>query len=1215
MLKALELFGFKSFAERTWFEFPPGITAIVGPNGSGKSNVVDAIKWVLGEQSVKSLRGQEMADVIFNGSSTRRPMNAAEITVTLDNTSGILPIDTQEVHITRRFYRGGEGEYLLNRQVCRLRDLRDLLSGTGLGTSAYCVIEQGKVDILLQSSPRDRRVIFEEAAGISRYRLKKQEAQRRLERIEQSLLRLRDLVNELESRLKSLRAQAAKARRYQQYTDRLQQLRLVLAQVDWSAWNNRLRECREALERFRHQHSATSETLNSLESRFAHLEAALANQDERLNRLEADAAQVRERIAAIQSQLEHEFQMLREVDVRLGRLREQWLSTLVQVRLELVNHEEAEKRLLEAERHCQEAAEALERIKQADKLLEQQLQELRAQIEENRAKHLQGVQAIAQLEASCAAIRAQDESAIEAGNRLTLQLQELRARYEQIRQDLEQTEAQQSTEQSALNACTEAWQKAQEELAELRRRLSLHREQVNEARQHHAAAAERMAILEQWERSLEGVAPGTRQLLQIKETSPDGPLRHLVGLLVDLIRVEWEAASLIDLALGDRSQYLVAYPDPELLDFLASLSGELEGQAGILWLNDLPPWPPLRPINLYGQPGVIARVDSLVHTEAAFRPLLERLLGGIWVVDHLRRALELTRNLGTGISFVTLSGEWVGCDGVTTIGPRQAIRGLVSRRSELRHLRERIAQWQTELAEQMNLLESLQQEVHDRETALATLAAEQQRRVQNLAVLERKLAMLKQEQELLGTHERQLQEQLKSLAEQRIAWANELGRLENRRDEHEQVRRTLEETLQDLKRQQENLELQRQGVALQLRKYQDELAGRERELAGRRAQVAQRQQWADRARSDLNRVEADFRTHESRFRQLNQAILSTEMRLAAEYVVKEFLMSRLREERKTREELQAERRGLLAESQQIRQALRELEDQIHQWDLAAQQAFDQQQHVLVRLREDYGIELEMAQASLEEQTHTDRTTVEVEIEQLRRKIKTLGNVNLEALEELEQLESRYGHLANQYADLIKAKSALNRIIERINADSRQLFLETIQEVKGHFVSLFRSLFGGGHADILLEENVDPLESGVEIVARPPGKEPRSISLLSGGEKTLTCVALLLAIFRSRPSPFCVLDEVDAALDEANIDRFIKVLQDFPACTQFILVTHSKKTMTCANTIYGVTMQESGVSKLVSICFENMSTEVAALEGSPLGEELSSAESEQQIQAA
>ena len=1188
MLKALELVGFKSFADRTRFEFPQGITVVVGPNGSGKSNIVDAIKWVLGEQSAKSMRGREMADVIFNGSGTRRALNTAEITLTFDNSSGVLAIDTPEVHITRRVYRSGEGEYLINRQPCRLRDIRDLLSGTGMGTQAYSVIEQGKVDVLLQSSPRDRRMIFEEAAGISRFNAKKLEALRRLERVEQNLLRLSDIVDEVESRLRSVRMQANKARRYRQYTDRLQGLRTQVGLVDWRRLSRRLAGFEAELESLSAERDQAVAEAEAIEARLLEVDTRLGDANESIRRSEARIAANRERIAAGESAIEHERTRSRDLEqeiaryrqqvaamsVRVGGLEEQLSQTTKAVQAEEEHHRQVTRLFAEGERDLTDLIERLDQV--------------RGEHEQHRTAYMQEMRSAAELGNEISGLESRVAATRAARKRNEQQTAELDQGLRRLDAELEELRRQEEELSSRVDGRSQQHSAATDRLAQRRRESAQCQRKLVELQQRESGLTERTSVLEELEQRHEGLSPGVKDVLAQVRNAAQGPFRQVRGLVADLLDVNMEAALLVEVALGETAQHLVVGSGSELLDYLQEESHTFAGRVGFVWLDGLANPASEREVDLEGRPGVLGRADQFVQTAPEYLPLARRLLGRTWFVQTLAAALALADSHGAGLNYVTVAGELLAADGTLCVGPRNTSTGLISRRSELRALKTQLAELKAKIEKTQSGVEQLEQQVAEEEQQVSALSDAHQQALDALGKHGHKITAAEERQTQLNRQRTVLEAELRAASVEYESLSQSLAQAHARQRQVKSGLAEIEARLARLADGRDRLEADRQARDRNTTETKVELAKSEERLRNLRVRMRQLQE----SQEERHRAIAESRQQLARCRtsaeQSQWNILRAESQIAELYLRKEAFARQTVDLIGRREALQEERSGLKVEVQRVRTRGRKLDEGIHAKELAAGEVRHERSSLADRLREDYGIELAELEHEPTEEEQRQRDEVQQEIEELRRKINNLGNVNLEALEELQQQEARHTTLAAQYKDLARAKASLERIIEKINVDSRRLFAETLETVKGHFATLFRDLFGGGRVDIVLDEEIDILESGIEIVARPPGKEPRSISLLSGGEKTLTCVALLLAIFRSRPSPFCVLDEVDAALDEANIDRFIKVLQDFLAWTQFILVTHSKKTMTCANTIYGVTMQESGVSKQVSVRFEDVS---------------------------
>lgn len=1226
MLKAIELVGFKSFAERTRLELPPGICAIVGPNGSGKSNVVDAVKWVLGEQSVKSLRGKEMVDCIFNGSATRQPLNAAEATLIFDNSQRRLPLDAAEVQITRRVYRSGEGEYLINRQPCRLRDIRDLFAGTGVATDAYAVIEQGKVDVLLQASPRDRRAVFEEAAGISRFKAKKIECLRRLERVEQNLLRLADIVEEVGGRLRTVRLQAAKARKYRELSDRLQSLRTQVGLVEWRRLSDRLRAEQESLATIEEASVQESALLSRLETEAEEIEASLVRSQDALRACEGQYAAQREQIATLEAAVAHQRTRLREREEEALRLRRQLAALHLKAEGGEQQLQQLAQQLAEAEaihtQLSQELHQAAEQLARFDHLAAQQ----RAEEQAARQRYVECLRLIAALDHEASTCEAQRDAATAAAERLDAKKLDLDNDLAAIAVELEaaQRELQEAEAETARLAA--AWTAAQKELELCRTQVQAASQQLNQLRSRSAALEERARVLTELESQYAGLSSGVRQVLAaLSDPTADSQTRvpGMLGLVADLLPAPIEHAQAIELALGERAQYIVVEPDTDPTR-LAALGKTLEGRVTFVPLSQETPLeepntrqndpdaaqgnaeasaaqsagtslPTLTPaahptdaVVLEGQQGVVARADRLIACQERFAPLAQRLLGNTWIVRTLQDALALQAALPIQAACVTQTGEVLYADGSLAVGPPHAVPGVVSRKSELRALEAERASL-CQLIEQTDAqVARLTRAAASKEEAVQNLAAQQLAATERLSAARLRTNLLVQRQAQVQGQRNDLELELARLAHRQEQAAADLAAARQRLAAAQQQLSAHEEAGEAARRRLAELEHERHQAERTATRVQVDWAKSEERLTSLRTRHEQLLRDQHDQRRAVQESHAQLQQATRRAQQAEAAILASTASLAEMYLEKERLARRISEHAAQAQACQTRRMALHGEIQSVRQRLGALDTQRHSHELAAESLRLERQSLAVRLRDDYGIEL----AELEQEPTADeavqREAAEQEIADLRRQLLGMGNVNLEALDELAGIEARYASLSSQYEDLEKAKNTLVQIINRINADSRRLFTETLEAVRTNFQGLFRKLFGGGHADIVLDPDQDILESGIEIVAQPPGKELRNISLLSGGEKTLTCVALLLAVFQYRPSPFCVLDEVDAALDEANIDRFVGVLKEFTAWTQFIIVTHSKLTMTCAQTLHGITMQESGVSKRVSVRFEDIS---------------------------
>jgi chromosome segregation protein len=1173
MLKRLELLGFKSFADKTRFDFAPGITGVVGPNGSGKSNVVDAVRWILGERSAKNLRGGEMADVIFNGSASRKSLGLAEVGVTFDNARRLLSIDADEVQLTRRVYRDGTGEYLINGQMARLKDIEEMLRGSGAGSGGYTIIAQGRVDELLQASTKDRRDIFDEAAGISRFKAKKHETLRKLAQVELNLTRSKDKLDALDGQLRTLRMQAAKAQKFKEHSDRLRELRVGLGAREYREFTAALAVEREALEALKAEASNAGAEAEALERRAKELDWAVSRGEEALRHHEAQLATARQQIAAHETNFKHERAAAAALDAELLKLGRQ--------RGELAFRAKAVE--ADAARAAADAARADEHLAEVQhdaNAAGVALAEIVAHLAELEHESTEGSSRQFDLVRQAAASRS-------AANAALAQVERMQKEYTAKLHAADHKRAQRAALAEALDGLSQAGADVQARLTAARARVAaLHEDRDAVAARAEAAQARleglrvrqgdlrgRIDVLEGLERSQEGLGAGVRQVVKRLSDAPE-----VFGLVADLLTVPREVAPLVELALGETAQRFVVRAGTA--DAVAAAAGEVAGRVGFV---------PCQRAAGSGQwadsganPFALARFVSCEHPDPAGLP--EQLLGRVLVADTLAHARRLSAE-HPECRVVARTGELLEPDGTLTVGPLKAgaEAGLVSRKSELRDLREQhrttsaqVARAEVELADLRRQADEADGVIEAVRAEVVLLSDEAGGLMQRIAAQRQQVESLDAELDLNRSECRALERQVQ---EGEAAWVAARAEAEDA----EEASAEIAERLAELKRATD------EGA--------EERERRQQAHTGAQVALGRAAADRDRARERAAQLESEARKRKVEAVNLQSVEQSTRNRRA------ETVLNALRAsaaaadayaEKGARERVIADLTAKAAADRTDRETTRErLGTLRHGWqeaqraaharELAVHDLSARRDAVAARIREDYALELD---ATPDAPDAPPPAAAQGEIDDLKRKLARLGSVNMEALEELARVEGEFNALHAQHDDLNAARGSLQQVIDAINADSRQLFTTTLAAVRGYFQELFRKLFGGGRADIILEDPTDVLESGIEITARPPGKELRSLSLLSGGEKTLTAVALLLAIFRNKPSPFCILDEVDAALDEANTQRLASVLRDFLDRSQFIVITHKKRTMAAADRLWGVTMQESGVSRLLPMRFED-----------------------------
>ena len=1204
MLKRLELIGFKSFAEKTRFDFPPGITAIVGPNGSGKSNIVDAVRWILGEQSAKSLRGGEMADVIFNGSASRKSLGLAEVTMTFDNSRRHLTFDADEVQITRRVYRDGTGEYLINNQMSRLKDIKEMFLGSGAGAGAYSIIEQGRVDALLQASTRDRRIIFEEAAGISRFKARKIETLRKLENVDQNLSRARDIIAEVDKQLRRIRLEASKAQRYQEYTTRLRDLRIGIGLREFGQFTEQLTAESTSLEDLRSRLGEAEIQAAASEAEARELELALERLEVTLEEASRKLADARQTIAGQDAYLDSEAARENDLEKQLAEGQRRRLELTVLVRAATVSAAEAGAELRDAETHAESQRLRVAELEAALKTLEEDLAAVHRQIQDDRAMQIDLVRQAGTLQTQADSAKQQLERFYrdrEQRRRKTEQKSAERGSLERVLEDLDRTGADLNQRLSEVKG---SHAQRQQERDDLRKRAEGKQGEIADLNVRRGDLRGRIDILEALERSQEGLGTGVREVVSILRKERDDPAvsagllsECVIGLVADHLNVPREVAPLIDLALGDTAQKFILR-NPEQLDrILAESDRAFTGRVSFLPLLSL------EPLAEGDETSTLDRWVTCDHPELAGLP--RQLLGNVRIAADLATARAMSCDPEfQSCRFITKQGELLDTDGTLTVGTHHAEAGILSRKSELRDLRAQAANLEIEIASAEQFLAGVREQIDALDAPIHGLEQEIELLSSKAGDLQSQIAQHRQnhtrldEEITLSRAEMQILEQ--EIASLETAWKDYRRQAEEAEQSAHALKLRLEEGDRRIQtEEQERIVRQQEHTAAQVAYAQTD-----ERLAGLRASFERIESDLNRGREESHRVERHEIVLRARLTECQLSMLRSSAELAFLHHVKEQL-ERETAEWGQRRDLDRERRHVLvARLRTVRAASQEQLAQLHQRELTVRDLENTRRALIERLREDYQIDLaEEYEKSLDaQQVEEDENStaaspkqaieigetesVNEEIAHLKEKIRKLGNVSLESLQELQEIEGRAKDLQTHHDDLLSAQGSLMEIIAKINSDSRKLFTETYEQIRTHFQELYRKLFGGGMADIVLENPEDVLESGIEIVARPPGKELRSISLLSGGEKTLTAVALLLAIFRSRPSPFCLLDEVDAALDEGNTARLAGVLREFLDQSQFILVTHKKRTMAMADVLYGITMQESGVSMQVAVRFED-----------------------------
>lgn len=1178
-LKRVSMCGFKSFADKVDFDFGPGVTCVVGPNGCGKSNVVDAVKWVLGEQSAKSLRGRQMADMIFAGSTTRKSSGMAQVDLVFDNRSGRLAIDQAEVTVTRKLYRSGESEYLLNGGTSRLKDIRELFLDTGVGVEAYSIIEQGKVDGLLQSNPQERRIIFEEAAGISKYKARKKEAERKLERTQQNLLRAADIIEELEKRLRSVKLQAGKARSFKEYEARLHELRLSYSMAEYHRFSEEIRSLTREVDARVDRVTALKTDIDRCEAEESSLALQVDGLSEQINTTESQLVQARADLRSQEERIDAARLRGEEQRVLLTRLHERLSADTVRLQESEAELAAVQETAVKLQHETHELHAEIDRLNEQDRGLARELTEAQATLEDEKTGIIDLVRKSAQTHNEIIRLNTHRENLLGQQGRLATREAEITAELQTQLSRQAQLQAQLAEVEALIEQETRRLAEKKEEAARadsVRQRLI--DEQVA-AKEQRSALQSRREVLHELQRRMDGIGEGVRSVLEHKRRAEEAGLTTgVLGVIADFFDADVEHARVIEAALGDWDQCVVLR-HARTLDEEPGLFADLPGRLSVLSLDRLPPV--VNDRDFSGQEGFVARAIDLVRYPQDFDHLARHLFGKTIVTRDRASALRLAREDVHGHRFVTLDGEVVETDGRIVIGPRESGSGLISRRSELRDIDARLVELEgafVRLADRLNRtqaevahLETVQQELR---TAIYECNTARVEANAGLNRVRETVDRLTREQPLIAQEAAMISVQIDEVLEKSTAGGKSLESLE--RENREREARVAEH-----QRRIDEIVARRTDVQSRLTERRVK-AG---QLTEKRAAAAETINALRRTMREMENaiaaVQHDIQQGQARIAEADDAVVKGREQLKAIGQRIQSLDIEVNQLRQRRDVLRMEQDRLAQSVRAARGELTAVESELHERQMALAQTNVRRDELAARVSEEMQVNLpeRYEQYEHEEQNWAE---VEAEIADLRGKMSRLGNVNLDAIQELEELEKRHEFLAAQRDDLSESIRQLNLLIERLNVESRERFTASFEQIRDNFRAMFRKLFGGGRADIVLEDAENPLDCGIEIVAQPPGKDLQIISLMSGGEKSMTAIALLMSIFQSRPAPFAILDEVDAALDEANNDRFNRIVQEFVSQAQFLIITHSKRTMSIGDQLYGITMQEPGVSTRVSV---------------------------------
>jgi chromosome segregation protein len=1201
-LQSIELFGFKSFADKTIFNFHQGVTAIVGPNGCGKSNVLDAVRWALGEQSAKSLRGDEMADVIFNGSDTRKPVGFAEVSLTFTDCAKELAVDWHDVRVTRRVYRDGNSEYFLNKTSCRLRDIQSLFADTGIARAAYSMMEQGKIDMILSSRPEDRRAVFEEAAGITKYKTQKREALRKLEATEANLLRIGDVIKEVKRQIGSLQRQAGKARRYQALHADLRVLDTQYSRKQLDSLEAELAHCHAEIVRLGESEQAIRAKIDASENRLAEQRRALEEIDAHITDGRSDLQRLQSQIGTHHNQIQFNRQRAEELTELIERSRKD-VAAAEAKRVQQDKELEEANALVEQTSQLLQAKEGeLEKLNNLISKLRSEQSAYDSKLEALRSSGSKNEERIAELEDELSGLAIRRDATEETRRGLDTTISEARATRNKVQKALATARSAAETGQKNVELLKTKSQASEETLREQQQRLSNTEKSLTEFERSLAEKESRLEILHQLNEEGEGLAQGSQSVLK----GLDNPSRiqpALAGALVSNLDVDPEFIAAVEAALGRNLQAIVLKDAQLAPEIIATLKEKKIGQAALVlpgWSNSSPETPAALP------QGALAWAREKVKAPDSLAPLVARLLHNVAIFRDLDAALSFKKH-GKDFAAATLAGEFISAEGIVFGGSRDAAAdSLLERKArmsvlsaecaEVRSRRDALLQKRddtntilekarSEFEQTRRQYESADREQATGDNRILFLERESQESEQKIDQLRSEQTVLAQQIQTAGERIAKLEEELDSERAALEVQKNEQLELQaarenaaKRGDEATERLNELRLALATERQRYENLIAQRQPMAVREAELAETIAARQSEIANFEKRLAAQSQESKSAEAAIEKQKAECAELEATVAAL------TDQRAEHSRAMNE-MESDLRANRNSLNELHD-----LRSKQQVRESQLKMQSdnlvehisrryQLNLREFAPDQiAFEKTLRAQLKRNE----KLEDGAPATPDSQELAPPEITRVIADLTRQLDNMGPVNLDAVHEYDELDERYKFLEGQNNDLTNSRRELLDVIAQINSTTRKLFAETFAQVRMNFREMFAELFRGGRADLSLLDESDPLNCGIEISAKPPGKQLQSVSLLSGGERAMTAVALLFAIYMVRPSPFCILDEVDAPLDEGNINCFIRVLERFVEQSQFIIMTHNKRTIAKADVLYGVTMEERGVSKLVGM---------------------------------
>ena len=1175
-LKNIEVYGFKSFAQKINFEFHNGITGIVGPNGSGKSNVGDAVRWVLGEQSAKQLRGGNMQDVIFSGTENRKPLSFASVSITLDNGDHKLPVDFNEVTVTRRLYRSGESEYLINGSGCRLKDIQEMFYDTGIGKEGYSIIGQGQIDKILSGKPEERRELFDEAAGIVKFKRRKNTTLKKLEEEKQNLVRVTDILSELTKQLEPLEKQSETARVYLAKRDELRELDVNLFLLENEENGKKLKELEQILEQTQKELGEAQNAYDQTKVEYERLEQELESLNTRLDELKEQQQE-----NALQKQQYESQRQILEEQILSGRQNcEHYQSRLSVLKDELAQREQQKEELTGQKNDLYTSLKSItEKLHTEEKHLELitvNVEECSNAVEEGKNEIIEILNSRATTKGKAQRFDAMMEQLDIRKAEISQKILRLKSEEAELAEEKNKISLKFNKISDVIQSMNDECVRLEKEIYEIQDQLKKQNSQMEIGQTAYHREASRLESLKNITERYDGYGNSIRRVMEQKSREPG-----IRGVVADIIHVDKDYEIAIETALGGSIQNIVTDNEQTAKRMIEFLKKNRYGRATFLPLSNMSARGGISQKEVLREPGVIGTANTLVQADPEYAGLVQYLLGRVLVVDHIDHAIAIGKKYRHSLRMVTVEGESLNPGGSMTGGAFRNNSNLLGRRREIEELERSVRQLKKELEEMQHSIS----ENRSRRNVLRDTIADIQEKLRQQYIAQN---TAKVNLEQLEEKEKEIQRSYLNIDRDQAALRQQAGEI---REDHSSITRELEASQRDEK----ELETFIDTKQKELEEWKEEEASQIKELEQIRLEKSTLEQQQNFLQENLDRLMSETDSFHKEAEELRENLLNSKEEIHEKEQgiqslkdasgecakLEEQLKERRENCQKEKEEKTVSHKSFFEKRDHLSEKTTLLDKECYRLKNQTEKLEEQRESQISYMWEEYEITPNNA-LSYRNETMTDSLVIRQDVSRIKDEIRKLGAVNVNAIEDYKELLERYTFLSGQYEDIVTAEKTLEGIILELDEGMRKQFTEKFQDIQREFDRAFKELFGGGKGTLELAEDEDILEAGIRIISQPPGKKLQNMMQLSGGEKALTAIALLFAIQNLKPSPFCLLDEIEAALDDSNVGRFASYLQKLTKNTQFIIITHRRGTMNAADRLYGITMQEKGVSTLVSV---------------------------------